>query len=48
MVFNLNNRIRNNRLNLINHVQRLEPERIPKQLIDYKFSVTSPKLILER
>jgi hypothetical protein len=34
-VFSLNNRIQNSRLNWIHHVGRMEPERIPKQLMDY-------------
>jgi hypothetical protein len=34
-VFSVNNRIQNNRLNWIHHVGRIEPERIPKQLMDY-------------
>jgi hypothetical protein len=34
-VFSVNNRIHNNRLNWIHHVGRMEPERIPKQLMDY-------------
>jgi hypothetical protein len=35
-VFSVNNRIQNNRLNWIHHVGRMEPESIPKQLMDYK------------
>jgi hypothetical protein len=34
-IFNLNNRIQNNRLNWIHHAKKIEPERIPKQLTDY-------------
>jgi hypothetical protein len=34
-IFNLNNRIQNSRLNWIYHVERMEPGRIPKQLMDY-------------
>jgi hypothetical protein len=30
-IFDLNNRIQNNRLNWINDVERLKPERVPKQ-----------------
>jgi hypothetical protein len=34
-IFSVNNRIQNNRLNWILDVGRMEPERIPKQLMDY-------------
>jgi hypothetical protein len=34
-IFNLNARIQNNRLNWIHHVERMEPERIPAQIMDY-------------
>jgi hypothetical protein len=33
--FNLNNTIQNNRINWIHHIERIEPERIPKQLMDH-------------
>jgi hypothetical protein len=39
-IFSVNNRIQNNRLNWIHHVARMEPERIPKQLMDYTPRVT--------
>jgi hypothetical protein len=35
-MFNFNRRIQNNRLNSIPQIERLEPERISKQLIEYK------------
>jgi hypothetical protein len=34
-ILNLNNRIRNNRFNWIHHVEGIEPERIPKQLMGH-------------
>jgi hypothetical protein len=34
-IFNLNNIIRSNRFNWITHVERVEHQRIPKQLLDY-------------
>jgi hypothetical protein len=34
-IFSANNIIQNNRLNWIHHVGRMEPERIPKQLMYY-------------
>jgi hypothetical protein len=34
-IFSVNNRIQNNRLNWINHVARMDPERFHKQLMDY-------------
>jgi hypothetical protein len=39
-IFSINNIIQNNRLNWIHHVGRMEPERIPKQLMDYTRRVT--------
>jgi hypothetical protein len=33
-IFNLNNVIQNNRLNWISYFERMEPESIPKQLMD--------------
>jgi hypothetical protein len=33
-IFNLNNGFQNNRFNWINHVERLTPERIEKQLMN--------------
>jgi hypothetical protein len=33
--FNLSDRIENSRFNLIHRVERMEPERIPNQLMDY-------------
>lgn len=38
--FNFINNIQNNRLNWINNVKRMEPERIPKLLTDYKLRQT--------
>jgi hypothetical protein len=47
-IFSVNNRIQNKRLNWINHVARMEPERIHKQLMDYTprgtRSIGRPKL----
>jgi hypothetical protein len=40
-IFSENNRIQNNRLNWIHRVGRMEPERIPKQLMDYTPGGTS-------
>jgi hypothetical protein len=34
-IFSVNNRIQNNILNRIHHVGRMEPERVPEQLMDY-------------
>jgi hypothetical protein len=34
-MYNLNNIIQNNGLNWMHHVDRMEPERIPKPLMDY-------------
>jgi hypothetical protein len=40
-ISNLNNRIRNNILNCINHAEGIEHVRIPKQLIDTTRTGTS-------
>jgi hypothetical protein len=40
-IFNLNNIIQNNRLNWIQHVERMNPERIPKQLMEYTLRGTT-------
>jgi hypothetical protein len=34
-IFNLSNMIRNNRVNYLHCVERMEAERLPKQLMDY-------------
>jgi hypothetical protein len=43
-IFSVNNRIKKNRLNWIHHVGRMEPERIPKQLMDYTPRAGIPNL----
>jgi hypothetical protein len=40
-IFNLCNSINNNRLNWIRHIKRMEPERLPKQLMDYSYTQRS-------